>query len=259
MCGYDRGVNNLVDELVPLTEPETETRRAKQRGFILIAAGLLLLLVGTGGLFMLLRFQPESDQQALPFMQADENPGEQDRKPETPDADSAITGPDVVTALPEPTLISPPTALPTPTQLVEPTALAPTIIPVTPPEIVWTQAEINALGWTCYGEVGGMVEVRVDACWSVISTVRARYAYSNSFPETDVMGTLLRPGQFNITVHTDRPGPDEDLNWAVLQYQTGARGSCNGYLYFDSVPGGPSLCVIRASNGQWIEFHNGWN
>jgi hypothetical protein len=128
----------------------------------------------------------------------------------------------------------------------------------TPPEIEWTQAEKNALAWLCYGEVGGMQEAKVDACLSVISTVRARYAYYNGFNETDVIGTLLRPGQFNVTIHADAPSPDPDLNWTVELYVSGVRGTCTGFLYFDSVPGGPSLCTIRSGNGQWVEFHSGW-
>jgi hypothetical protein len=110
----------------------------------------------------------------------------------------------------------------------------------------------------CYGEVGGFAEAKVDACLSVISTVRARYAYYNEFPETDVIGTLMRPGQFLITIHTDRPGPDPDLNWTVEMYAAGMRGSCTGFLYFNSAPGGPVLCTIRAGNGSFMEFHNGW-
>lgn len=129
---------------------------------------------------------------------------------------------------------------------------------VTPPVIEWSQAEKYALSWLCYGEVGGMQEVKVDACLSVISTVRARYAYYNAFGETTVLETLMRPGQFNISIRTDIPSPDPDLNWTVELYVAGARGACTGYLYFNSVPGGPSECVIRASNGQWVEFHNGW-
>jgi hypothetical protein len=136
-------------------------------------------------------------------------------------------------------------------------AAQPTIDPEDIPEIEWTQEEKNALSWMCYGEVGGMAGSKVDACLSVISTVRARYVYANSFYETDVISTLTRPGQFNIEIHTDRPAPDDDLVWAVEQYEAGARGSCNAFLYFDSVPGGPSLCQIYSANG-WIEFHNGW-
>jgi hypothetical protein len=100
---------------------------------------------------------------------------------------------------------------------------------------------------------------RIDACWSVLSTVRERYAYPNEFEEIDVAGTLMRPGQFPIEIHFDYAAPDEELYRAVIQYQLGARGSCNGYLFYDSLSGGPSECVIRSSNGSWIEFHNGWN
>jgi hypothetical protein len=139
----------------------------------------------------------------------------------------------------------------------EPVTARPTINPDDIPEIEWTQEEKNALSWMCYGEVGGMAGSKVDACLSVISTVRARYMYANSFYETDVLSTLTRPGQFNVEIHTDRPAPDADLVWAVEQYEAGARGSCNAFLYFDSDPGGPSLCQIYSANG-WIEFHNGW-
>ena len=104
-----------------------------------------------------------------------------------------------------------------------------------------------------------MGAVRIDACWSVLATVRQRYAYPNEFAETDVAGTLARPGQFPIEFHFDYPAPDEELYNAVLQYQWGARGSCSGYLYYDSVPGGPSECGIYSENGSWIEFHNGWD
>lgn len=133
----------------------------------------------------------------------------------------------------------------------------PTLLPATP--IPWTQEELNALSWLCYSEIRGMAERRVDACLSVVSTVRQRYAYANEFDETDIAGTLARPRQFPVEIHFDYPAPDQELYWAVTQYQYGARGSCNGYLYYDSVPGGPSLCVVRASNGQWEEFHNGWD
>ena len=137
---------------------------------------------------------------------------------------------------------------------------APTATFPPPPEIVWTDAEKNVLSWLCRGEVGGMAEVKIDACLSVISTVRARYAYGSGFSETDVIGTISRPGQFTgIVWETDRPAPDPDLLWAVNQYQSGARGSCTGFLYFDSIPGGPVLCTITSSNGQFMEFHNGWN
>ena len=105
----------------------------------------------------------------------------------------------------------------------------------------------------------GFEEKLYDACLSVISTVRTRYAYPNGFSETDVIGTLRRPGQFPFEFDESHPAPMPVLYWIVEQYQYGARGSCNGFLYFDSVPDGPSLCVIRANNGQWIEFHSGWD
>lgn len=146
-----------------------------------------------------------------------------------------------------------PTTTPTPT----PTTAA-TLPP--PPKIQWTQEEEYALTWLCWYEIRGMGDRKIDACLSVISTIRARYAYANSgFSERDVISTITRPGQFTgVKIDTSKPAPDPDLLWAVHQYEAGARGSCSGYLYYDSLPGGPSLCVIHASNGQWEEFHNGW-
>lgn len=140
----------------------------------------------------------------------------------------------------------------TPTPTLEPTQ-APR------PTIVWTDAEKNALTWLCWYEVRGMGDVRTDACLSVISTVRARYAYNSGFGTSDVISTILAEGQFTgVKIDTTRPAPDAELLWMVEIYVSGARGSCTGYFYFDSLSGGPSLCVIRSSNGQFVEFHNGW-
>ncbi len=237
-------------------EPSTRRNRAS---FLLVSAGVLLVVVGALG--MATTFVLDAPPRAA------EEPGGM-----IPPEDIETTGkaptatltlrPGAPTPLPPPTLIAPAGSTPVPAETTgagTPTAALNPTQTYDLPIIEWTQAEIYALQWTCYGEVGGMQEVKIDACWSVISTVRARYAYSNGFTETDVIGTLSRPGQFSITFYTDRPGPDDELNWAVDQYRAGARGSCNGYLYFDSAPGGPSLCVIRAANGQWVEFHNGWN
>jgi hypothetical protein len=118
--------------------------------------------------------------------------------------------------------------------------------------IAFTTEERNALSWMCYYEVGGMGSVKYDACLSVISTVRARYVF-NSGMGTDVLSVLTRPNQFNIPVITDH-GSDAFLA-TVDQYASGARGSCNAYLFFDSVPGGPSACIIYGFNS-FIEFHN---
>jgi hypothetical protein len=152
-----------------------------------------------------------------------------------------------------------------PRGMVLPTIPVPTASPTselvqTPlPTIVWSDADKNALSWLCWYEVRGMAEVRNDACLSVISTIRARYAYDSGFGTSDVVSTILAEGQFTgVKIDTSRPAPDPDLYWLVELYANGARGSCTGYFYFDSVPGGPSLCVIQSSNGQFVEFHNGW-
>jgi len=258
----------LMDEYDLLLHPEQAEQAAVRRPARLVGAGLALLLLGLSGLLLALLW-PAAEPSAQVAGVGSGPAGALSLPTAT-----ALSAAPTPTQLPPPTLIQPrlagePTSLPVSPTGSPGTPLASTPAPTgqptpegpqpTPPEIVWTQEEKNALGWLCYGEVGGMGSAKIDGCLSVISTVRMRYAYPNSFPETDVISTLLRPGQFNVTIYTDRPGPDPDLNWAVEQYQAGARGSCNGFLFFDSVPGGPSLCTIYAANGQWMEFHNGWN
>lgn len=157
-------------------------------------------------------------------------------------------------------VIAPPTRTPTPTVTPTPT-ITPTPEPsptFDAPEIHWSQADKNALSWLCYGEVGGMGWAKIDACLSVISTVRVRYAYNNSFASDSVVEALTRPGQFPVRIETDRPSPDPELNQAVEQYEQGLRGSCTGFKYFNSVPGYPGECVIYGPAGQFIQFHNSW-
>jgi hypothetical protein len=185
-----------------------------------------------------------------------------------PDSLEQVT---VLARTPVPTLVAlNVTATPLQQAVIQRGVVAPTLPPLTlpptpeptrgpQPTIVWTGAEKNALTWLCWYEVRGMAEVRTDACLSVISTVRARYAYDSGFGTSDVISTILAEGQFTgVKIDTARPAPDPELLWMVEIYAGGARGSCTGYFYFDSISGGPSLCVIRSSNGQFIEFHNGW-
>ncbi|MCC6905272.1 MAG: hypothetical protein IT326_05460 [Anaerolineae bacterium] len=172
----------------------------------------------------------------------------------------------VVTATPLYTYTpTPPQPSPTPGPTVTETVPTPSAAPAsvnTPPATVpateiinWTPEEMNALSWLCTGEVGGMGYARADACLSVISTVRARYAYPSGFGVTDVMSTLRSPGQFNVTIRTDTA---TDMLPVVESYRTGARGSCSGYFYFNSIPGGPAACTIYGAAGQFVNFHNRW-
>lgn len=156
-------------------------------------------------------------------------------------------------------VIAPPTHTPTATPTAIPT-VAPTSTPgptVPAPPIEWTTEEANALAWLCYGEAGGMGWSKVDACLSVISTVRARYAYENRFYTSSVLETIIAPGQFNVRIETDQPGPDPDLNQAVELYAGGMRGSCNGYLYFTGQPQSDA-CVIYGYGSQALYFFNSW-
>lgn len=227
------------------TDCARDDRPAPPRWAIpLILLGLALVALSVAGLLLLKRpptpapVTPTIERTTIPTAQAGSL---------LPDPTSTPAGAHVERQMP-----APPTRTPTPQPA--PTATRPDGTP-----IAWTEAEKNALSWMCWYEVGGMGSVRVDACLSTISTVRARYAYPNAFAETDVLSTLLREGQFNIEIDTSQPAPDPEMYWTVEQYQKGMRGSCNGYLYFDSVPGGPALCVIRSETGLFLEFHNGWD
>lgn len=99
---------------------------------------------------------------------------------------------------------------------------------------------------------------KVDACLSVISTVRVRYAYANNFSSDSVVEALQKPGQFPVRIETDRLSPDDEINRAVDLYEQGLRGSCTGYKYFNSAPGSPGECAIYGPAGQFIQFHNSW-
>lgn len=229
----------------------------------LIGAGAALIVLSLGGLMLagVFGWPQVGEDTASSVLTA--SPAIGTPQPARTLLPQAVTSTALGAAQVERRIVPPPTRTPTPTltPTVTPTftpSPSPSPLPVTPPEIVWTEAEKYALQWLCYGEVGGMAEAKVDACLSVISTVRMRYAYPNNFAGSDLLSTLLAPGQFQVTIYTDRPGPDPDLNWAVEQYQHGMRGSCNGFLYFNSIPGGPAQCTIRASNGQFLQFHNSW-
>lgn len=233
----------------------------------LIALGAALILLAAGG-FALLMFQP-APQPGLSGAAATPTPDKATKTPEPTPTRAAVAMTPADDARIDRQLVSPPTHTPTPTltPTATPTSTAtataaispsPSPVPVTPEPIVWTQEEKNALSWMCYGEVGGMGAAKIDACLSVISTVRVRYAYANNFAGDDLLSTLFAPGQFNVPMYTDRPGPDPDLMWAVEQYAAGMRGSCTGFRYFNSIPGGPAQCTIYASNGQFLQFHNSW-
>jgi hypothetical protein len=177
---------------------------------------------------------------------------------------ATIRQPDVTPTSPDQALIerqviAPPTHTPTPTQTAIPTVPpTPTPGPTIPaPPIEWTTEEANALAWLCYGEVGGMGWSKVDACLSVISTVRARYAYTNGFYTSSVLETITAPGQFNVRIETDQPGPSAELNEAVQLYADGVRGSCSGYLYFTGQPRSDA-CVIYGYGNQALYFFNSW-
>ena len=155
-----------------------------------------------------------------------------------------------VPPLPTGTAAPPSSATPSST----PTMLA--TLTLEPDNTDWTQEEKNALSWLCYGEARGMGENKVDACLSIISTVRVRYAVSTRFTTTTMLEVLTKPFAFSVPIDALQPSPDAEINDTVALYQRGIRGSCTGYLYFDSVERGPHDCVIYGPDGQFIEFYS---
>ncbi|MBN1311825.1 MAG: hypothetical protein JXB30_10420 [Anaerolineae bacterium] len=216
------------------------THRSLQRARALVVFGLVLTVLSSVGLILIRDIPGTTQPPPVVF--------------HTPMPTLAL--PDITATSPRQAMISRGVVAPTfPPQTATPT---PELTQTALPTIAWTDAEKNALSWLCWYEVRGMGDVVADACLSVISTVRARYAYNSGFGTNDVISTILAEGQFTgVEIDTSQPASSE-LYWLAEIYANGARGSCTGYFYFDSVPGGPSLCVIRSSNGQFIEFHNGW-
>jgi hypothetical protein len=224
---------------------------------LLIAVGTTCVILSLGGLILLPLVPPIDEQQAaLVSPPTSGVPAPSATPPGQARVDRQLISPSTLTQTSTPQIISTsPSGRAAEEAAIFPTAAQPTAMIETTP-ISWTEAEKNALSWMCFYEVGGMGAARNDGCLSVISTVRARYVYGSGMGD-DVLSVLQWPNQFNIEVRTGSPHPD--LISVVEQYQNGARGSCNGYFYFDSVPGGPSLCIIYGAANQFIEFHNGWD
>ncbi len=155
--------------------------------------------------------------------------------------------------------------------------------------------DMKLLQKLCIVEARGMGEKRKDACMSVVSTVFERmYKYNatkGAFGLSDgtVRGTLAHHssshdanGNLNgvlwqfppwvafgceiLTGGYDNPACLDNYIKANESWTRRAidnylfhfyHGTCNGYLYYDSIVGGPSLCKI-AFGQSFIEFHNGW-
>lgn len=143
---------------------------------------------------------------------------------------------------------------------------------VIPPStvLVVTADERELLIRLCVAEVFGMAEaVRQDACLSVISTVFARMD-GMIISDGTIAGTLgwhkgdAEFWQFPpyVTLGCDYVHPSACRDTidpafaeiAVDAYLRGARGSCDGYLFYNSIPGGTVDCLIT-DGSQYAEFH----
>jgi hypothetical protein len=126
-------------------------------------------------------------------------------------------------------------------------------------------------------ECRGMGEYVEDCTRSVVSTILRRMDFyeetHGSFGLSDgtVYGTLDHNyqglWQFPpwVTRGCEFVSEEACLDWVDLDpfvtyvkaYLDDRGAVCDGFLYYDSIPGGNSECKIETPWG-WIEFHQGW-
>jgi hypothetical protein len=126
-------------------------------------------------------------------------------------------------------------------------------------------------------ECRGMGWAVEDCTRSVVSTVLRRMAFyeethgAYGLSDGTVYGTLDHNyqglWQFPpwVTRGCEVVSEEACLDWVELQpfidyvrgYLADGQAPCAGYLYYDSIPGGNSLCKVETPQG-WIEFHQGW-
>lgn len=139
--------------------------------------------------------------------------------------------------------------------------------------IVFSPDERKLLRRLLWYEVRGMADAREAVGLDVLDVVANRteiqlmsngtiYSTLNWHDATGGVWQFPPGVTFECWQIPDNAGcPDNyDLTWAdeiVDAYEDGERGPCEGMLYYDSIPGGPSLC--RQEGGlEFMEFHNGW-
>lgn len=165
----------------------------------------------------------------------------------------------------------PPTIPPAPTQ--QPT-IAPQATSSPKQEYTPTDSEIDALGRLCSVEVRDMTGVRDTACLSVVGTVMAR-TERGIMSDGTIQGTITRgcgPDtlECNFPAHVwwgcdgiqshacaySYPEDIEHFTRVVESYFEGARGVCDGRLFYGIKHFDTGDCIIQAANGLWQGWHN---
>jgi hypothetical protein len=142
-------------------------------------------------------------------------------------------------------------------------------------EVRFSQAEERSLAALCWVECRGMLDQRAACCTSVIDTVMTRIERGKMTDGT-VIGTIrygCGPGvvQCNFPAFVTRgchgithpcPFYDKDglelFGMIVKLYEAEAiRPTCDGYLFYGLKSFDRPDCRIEASNGQWVNMHNG--
>lgn len=137
-----------------------------------------------------------------------------------------------------------------------------------------TDTEIDALGRLCSIEVRDMTGVRDTACLSVVGTVMAR-TERGIMSDGTIQGTITRgcgPDtlECNFPAHVwwgcdgiqshacaySYPEDIEHFTRVVESYFEGARGVCDGRLFYGIKHFDTGDCIIQAANGLWQGWHN---
>jgi hypothetical protein len=139
----------------------------------------------------------------------------------------------------------------------------------------FSPSEEKSLAALCWVECRGMLDQRTACCTSVIDTVMTRIE-KDKMTDGTIIGTI-RYGcgpqtiacQFPAFVTRGcrgitHPCPFDDeegmklFGMIVTLYEAGAiEPECDGYLFYGLKPFDKPDCRIEASNGQWVNLHNG--
>lgn len=140
--------------------------------------------------------------------------------------------------------------------------------------VIISDRDADMLSWLLYVEVRGMGNNTYDSGLSVLSTVfyrtKLKYLSDGTLRKTVSWctpdGSLCQFPAWVSTLNCDgiiyRVCPLADkitlnkMRHIVDLYLIGYRGSCNNYLYYNSIPGGLNDCSIRSTTtSDFMEFH----
>jgi hypothetical protein len=139
----------------------------------------------------------------------------------------------------------------------------------------FSPGEERSLAALCWVECRGMQDQRSACCSSVIDTVMTRIE-RNKITDGTITGTIRFQCYANTLacqfpsyvtrgcqgINSPCPFNDEEgmelFSMVVQLYDHGAiKPTCSGYLYYGLKDFDKPECRVQASNGQWVNFHNG--